>query len=124
MAGSSDSSPPASRSTACRDTEFFINHLLLRIHFIIDMILVDHPCAMGVFVFKVALYLPYILLEAQRESYQPGRTTFCLGRRGERAKERGREASESEVREKQQVTSPWTSTLVGGDDLFPRVLLR
>ena len=28
--------------------EFFIDNLLVRIHFIIDMILVDRPCAMEV----------------------------------------------------------------------------
>ena len=28
--------------------EFFIDNLLVRIHFIIEMILVDRPCAMGV----------------------------------------------------------------------------
>ena len=31
-----------------REREFFIDNLLLRIHFTIDMILVDRPCAMGV----------------------------------------------------------------------------
>ena len=29
-------------------TEFVIDNLLVRIHFIIQMILVDRPCAMGV----------------------------------------------------------------------------
>jgi len=36
--------------------KFFIDNLLVRIQFIIAMILVDRPCAMGVF--QVALYLP------------------------------------------------------------------
>ena len=31
-----------------REREFFIDNLLVRIHFIIEMILVDRPCAMGV----------------------------------------------------------------------------
>jgi len=30
--------------------EFFIDNLLIRIHFIIEMILVDRPCAMGVWI--------------------------------------------------------------------------
>ena len=30
-----------------REKEFFIDTLLVRIHFIIEMILVDQPCAMG-----------------------------------------------------------------------------
>jgi len=30
------------------DREFFIDNLLVRIHFIIEMILVDRPCTMGV----------------------------------------------------------------------------
>ena len=30
--------------------EFFIDNLLVRIHFIIEMILVDWPCAMGVWI--------------------------------------------------------------------------
>ena len=30
------------------EREFFIDNLLVRIHFIIEMILVDRPCAMGV----------------------------------------------------------------------------
>ena len=30
-----------------REKEFFIDNLLVRIHFIIEMILVDQPCAMG-----------------------------------------------------------------------------
>ena len=29
------------------DREFFIDNLLIRIHFIVDMIIVDWPCAMG-----------------------------------------------------------------------------
>jgi hypothetical protein len=35
---------PATR----REREFFIDNLLARIHLIIEMILVDRPCAMGV----------------------------------------------------------------------------
>ena len=31
-----------------REREFFIDNLLVRIHLIIEMILVDRPCAMGV----------------------------------------------------------------------------
>ena len=31
-----------------REREFFIHNLLVRIHLIIEMILVDRPCAMGV----------------------------------------------------------------------------
>jgi len=31
-----------------RETEFFVDKLLVRIHLIIEMILVDRPCAMGV----------------------------------------------------------------------------
>ena len=30
------------------EREFFIDNLLVQIHFIIEMILVDRPCAMGV----------------------------------------------------------------------------
>jgi len=33
---------------AGEEREFFIDHLLIRIHLIIKMILVDRPCAMGV----------------------------------------------------------------------------
>ena len=31
-----------------REREFFIDNLLVRIHLIIEMILVDRPCAMGI----------------------------------------------------------------------------
>ena len=31
-----------------REREFFIDNLLVRIHLIIEMIIVDRPCAMGV----------------------------------------------------------------------------
>ena len=31
-----------------RQREFFIDNLLVRIHLIIEMVLVDWPCAMGV----------------------------------------------------------------------------
>ena len=31
-----------------RERKFFIDNLLVRIHFIIEMALVDRPCAMGV----------------------------------------------------------------------------
>jgi len=31
-----------------REREFFIDNLLVRIHLIIEMVLVDRPCAMGV----------------------------------------------------------------------------
>jgi len=31
-----------------RQREFFIDNLLVRIHLIIEMLLVDRPCAMGV----------------------------------------------------------------------------
>ena len=30
------------------EREFFIDNLLVRIHFIVEIILVDRPCAMGV----------------------------------------------------------------------------
>ena len=33
---------------ACTESEFFIDNLLVRIHLIIEMILVDRPWAMGV----------------------------------------------------------------------------
>ena len=44
---------PAERSTvdssACpREREIFIDNLLVRVHLIIEMILVDRPCASGV----------------------------------------------------------------------------
>ena len=32
----------------CREREFFMDNLLVRIHLIIEMILVDRPCAMRV----------------------------------------------------------------------------
>ena len=35
-------------TTDQREREFFIDNLLVRIHLIIEMILVDRPCAMGV----------------------------------------------------------------------------
>ena len=31
-----------------KEREFFIDNLLVRIHLIIEMVLVDRPCAMGV----------------------------------------------------------------------------
>jgi len=31
-----------------REREFFVDNLLVRIHLIIEMILVDRPCVMGV----------------------------------------------------------------------------
>ena len=33
---------------AASEREFFIDNLLVRIHLIVEMILVDRPCAMGV----------------------------------------------------------------------------
>ena len=33
-------------SVACEERDFFIDNLLVRIHFIIVMILIDRPCAM------------------------------------------------------------------------------
>ena len=33
--------------SAPREREFFIDNLLVRVHLIIEMILVDQPCAMG-----------------------------------------------------------------------------
>jgi hypothetical protein len=33
--------------TPNREREFFVDNLVVRIHFIIEMILVDRPCAMG-----------------------------------------------------------------------------
>ena len=41
--------------SASPETEFFIDNLLVRIHSIIEMILVDRPCATLI---QVALYLP------------------------------------------------------------------
>jgi len=38
----------ASRSPGTAHREFFIDNLLFRIHLIIEMILVDRPCVMGV----------------------------------------------------------------------------
>ena len=42
------------------EREFFIDNLVVRIHLIIEMILVDRPRAIGVLdsLFQVALYLP------------------------------------------------------------------
>ena len=34
--------------TSCREREFFIDNLMVRIHLTIVMILVDRPCAIGV----------------------------------------------------------------------------
>ena len=44
------SKTPGVRGERRRDgeREFFIDNLLVRIHLIIEMILVDRPCAMGV----------------------------------------------------------------------------
>ena len=39
---------PDSIDRAALEREFFIGNLLVRIHFIIVMISVDRPCAMGV----------------------------------------------------------------------------
>ena len=33
------------------EKDFFIDNLLVQIHLIIEMILVDRPCAMGVWIF-------------------------------------------------------------------------
>ena len=38
------------------DRDFFLDNLLVRFHWIIEMVLVDRPCAMAVF--QVASYLP------------------------------------------------------------------
>ena len=40
--------PPLACAQHAREREFFIVNLLVRIHFIIAMILVDRPCAVGV----------------------------------------------------------------------------
>ena len=42
------------------ERDFFIDNLLVRVHWIIEMIVVDPPCAMEVRIpdFQVALYLP------------------------------------------------------------------
>ena len=42
------------------EREFFIDNLLVQIHFVIEMILVDRPRAMGALnsLFRAALYLP------------------------------------------------------------------
>ena len=37
-----------SRFESNREREFFIVNLLVRLHLIVEMILVDRPCAMGV----------------------------------------------------------------------------
>ena len=46
--------------SADREREFFVDNLLVRIHFVIEMILVDRLRAMGVLnsLFQVALHLP------------------------------------------------------------------
>ena len=36
------------RHAACREREFFIGNLLVRVHWIVEMIVVEWPCAMGV----------------------------------------------------------------------------
>ena len=45
--------------SAPSEREFFTDNLLVRIHLILEMILVDRPCATGVWIyfFQVALYL-------------------------------------------------------------------
>jgi hypothetical protein len=48
--------PPPAPVAYSLEREFFIYKLLVSTHFIIEMILVDRPCAMGVV--QVALYLP------------------------------------------------------------------
>ena len=43
--------PPEIRGNVTKfapEREFFIDNLLVRIHLIIEMIIVDRPCAMGV----------------------------------------------------------------------------
>jgi len=40
--------PPSSLTLHPEEREFCIDNLLLRIHLIIEMVLVDRPCAMGV----------------------------------------------------------------------------
>ena len=47
------------KGSRLRDKEFFVDNLSVRIYFIIEMILVDRPCSMGVrfTVFQLALYL-------------------------------------------------------------------
>ena len=53
-------SPIESDADTCRERAFFTINLLVRIHFVIDMILVDRTRAMGVLnsLFQVALHLP------------------------------------------------------------------
>ena len=40
--------PLAHQEEPAREREFFIDNLLVRIHSIIEMIVVDRPCAMGI----------------------------------------------------------------------------
>jgi len=40
--------PPTRAHRAPAEREFFFDNLLVQIHLIIEMILVDRPCAMGV----------------------------------------------------------------------------
>ena len=59
----------SARSVPPREREFFIDNLVVRIHFIVEMILVDRPWAMG-----VCLVQPNLRSEAQsaRESARSG----------------------------------------------------
>ena len=51
---------PCSQAANFHQREFCIDNLLVRIHLIIDMILVEQPCTVGGlnFLFQVALYEP------------------------------------------------------------------
>ena len=40
--------PPPRQFSTSRERKFFVDDLLVRIHLIIEMTLVDRPCAMGV----------------------------------------------------------------------------
>jgi len=42
----------------CREREFFIDNLMVRIHLILERILVDRPCAMGVRMIGVQFHAP------------------------------------------------------------------
>ena len=46
------------------EREFFIDNLLVRIHLIIDMVLVDRPDAMGVWILFFSE--PYIVISVDR----------------------------------------------------------
>jgi hypothetical protein len=88
--------PPFETSTAGLDTgavslphshlerEFFIDNLLVRIHFIIEIILVDRPCAMGVWISfprQPYIYLPRFASHFALESLNRGKCNHPERRR-------------------------------------------